>query len=305
MKTSEAINIGSKILKNRNIISHKIDAEIILSHVLKTSREKLLINEQAISYTDLKRFKKIISRRLKKEPIAYIFNKKEFRSKDFYVVKNSLIPRPETELLIDPIIKKFRRKSLYFLDVGVGTGCIMLSILNELNNSRGLGIDICNKAISVAKINLKTMNLNKRASLKCRSIDTIYNKNIQKLILGDIKIAEDRIFTIQTAGGTTSLRVASELLKETSKNINIWVSNPTWSNHIPVFESTNIKFRVYPYYDMETNTLLFDRMIACLETVPKGDAVLLHACCHNPTGMDPTLEQWKEIIQVMNHHLKD
>ena len=182
MRTSEAINIGSKILRNKNIVSHKIDAEIILSHILKTSREKLLINEQDISHTDLKRFKKIISRRLKKEPIAYIFNKKEFRSKDFYVVKNSLIPRPETELLIDPIIKKFRGKSLYFLEVGVGTGCIMLSILNELNNSRGLGIDICNKAISVAKINLKTMNLNKRASLKCRSIDTIYNKKFDLIV---------------------------------------------------------------------------------------------------------------------------
>ncbi len=182
MKTSEVINIGSRILKNRNIISHKIDAEIILSHVLKTSREKLLINEQAISYADLKRFKKIISRRLKKEPIAYIFNKKEFRSKDFYVIKNSLIPRPETELLIDPIIKKFKGKSLYFLEVGVGTGCIMLSILNELNNSRGIGIDICNKAISVAKINLETMNLNKRASLKCRSIDKIYNKKFDLIV---------------------------------------------------------------------------------------------------------------------------
>ena len=182
MKTSEAIDIGSKILKNRNITSHKIDAEIILSHVLKTSREKLLINEQAISYINLKRFKKIISRRSKKEPIAYIFNKKEFRSKDFYVVKNSLIPRPETELLIDPIIKKFKGKSIYFLDMGVGTGCIMLSILSELNNSRGLGIDICNKAISVAKINLETMKLNKRASLKCRSIDTIYNKKFDLIV---------------------------------------------------------------------------------------------------------------------------
>ena len=182
MKTSEAINIGSKILKNRNITSHKIDAEIILSHVLKTSREKLLINEQAISYINLKRFKKIISRRSKKEPIAYIFNKKEFRSKDFYVVKNSLIPRPETELLIDPIIKKFKGKSIYFLDMGVGTGCIMLSILSELNNSRGLGIDICNKAISVAKINLETMKLNKRASLKCRSIDTICNKKFDLIV---------------------------------------------------------------------------------------------------------------------------
>ena len=182
MKTSEVINIGSKILKNRNIISHKIDAEIILSHVLKITREKLLINEQSISYTDLKRFKKIIYRRSKKEPIAYIFNKKEFRSKDFYVVKNSLIPRPETELLIDPIIKKFKGKSFYFLDMGVGTGCIMLSILSELNNSRGVGIDICNKAISVAKINLETMNLNQRASLKCRSLDTIYNKKFDLIV---------------------------------------------------------------------------------------------------------------------------
>ena len=182
MKTSKAINIGSKILKNRNITSHKIDAEIILSHVLKTSREKLLINEQAISYTNFKRFKKIISRRSKKEPIAYIFNKKEFRSKVFYVVKNSLIPRPETELLIDPIIKKFKGKSIYFLEMGVGTGCIMLSILSELNNSRGLGIDICNKAISVAKINLETMKLTKRASLKCRSIDTIYNKKFDLIV---------------------------------------------------------------------------------------------------------------------------
>ncbi len=193
MKASEVINIGSKILKNRNIISHKIDAEIILSHVLKTSREKLLINEQAISYINLKRFKKIISRRSKKEPIAYIFNKKEFRSKDFYVVKNSLIPRPETELLIDPIIKKFKGKSIYFLDMGVGTGCIMLSILSELNNSRGLGIDICNKAISVAKINLETMNLNRRASLKCRSIDTIYNKKFDLIVSNPPYIAKREI----------------------------------------------------------------------------------------------------------------
>ena len=87
MKTSEVINIGSRILKNRNIISHKIDAEIILSHVLKISREKLLINEQAITYTDLKRFKKIISRRLKKEPIAYIFNKKNLEAKIFMLLK--------------------------------------------------------------------------------------------------------------------------------------------------------------------------------------------------------------------------
>ena len=181
MQTSELINFGSKILR-KNTNSHRIDAEIILSHILKISREKILISENKVSKKNISKFKSLINRRLCNEPIAYILNKKEFRSKDFYVVKNSLIPRPETELLIDPIIKKFRGKSLYFLDIGVGTGCIMLSILSELNNSRGLGIDVCNKAISVAKINLQNMNFNKRASLKCRSIDTIYSKKFDLIV---------------------------------------------------------------------------------------------------------------------------
>ena len=141
-----------------------------------------MTKEYNVSEKKITKFKALISRRSKSEPIAYIFKRKEFRSKDFYVVKNSLIPRPETELLIDPIIKKFKGKSLYFLDIGVGTGCIMLSILSELNKSRGLGIDICNKAISVAKINLETMNLNKRASLKCRSIDKIYNMKFDLIV---------------------------------------------------------------------------------------------------------------------------
>ena len=182
MQTSEIINIGSKALKNRNINSHRIDSEIILSHVLKISREKLLVNESDVSKKDLDKFRSLISRRLCNEPIAYIINKKEFRSEDFFVDNGSLIPRPETELLIDPIIKFFKKKSLFFLDIGVGTGCIMFSILRELNHSRGIGIDISKKAISNAKINLYKLKIENRAKLLCKPVGQIFNQKFDLIV---------------------------------------------------------------------------------------------------------------------------
>jgi len=182
MQTSEIINIGSKALKNRNINSHRIDSEIILSHVLKISREKLLVSESDVSKKDLDKFRSLISRRLCNEPIAYIINKKEFRSEDFFVDNGSLIPRPETELLIDPIIKFFKKKSLFFLDIGVGTGCIMFSILRELNHSRGIGIDICKKAISNAKINLYKLKIENRAKLLCKPVGQIFNQKFDLIV---------------------------------------------------------------------------------------------------------------------------
>jgi len=182
MQTSEIINIGSKVLKNRNINSHRIDSEIILSHVLKISREKLLVSESDVSKKDLDKFRSLISRRLCNEPIAYIINKKEFRSEDFFVDNGSLIPRPETELLIDPIIKFFKKKSLFFLDIGVGTGCIMFSILRELNHSRGIGIDICKKAISNAKINLYKLKIENRAKLLCKPVGKIFNQKFDLIV---------------------------------------------------------------------------------------------------------------------------
>ena len=141
MLSSKLINIGAKVLRNKNILSYRIDSEIILSYIMNIPREKLLISENNVPAKNIREFKILISRRLRDEPIAYILNKKEFRSENFFVNNNSLIPRPETELLIDPIIKFFKRKNLYFLDIGVGTGCIMLSILKELKHSRGIGVD--------------------------------------------------------------------------------------------------------------------------------------------------------------------
>ncbi len=175
MNSVELINLGSKTLKKNNIYSYKIDSELILSNILNISREKLLINNYSISNKNINKFNYLISRRSKSEPIAYILKKKEFVSKDFYVDYKSLIPRPETELLIDPIVKIFKNKSLFFLDIGIGTGCILLSILNKLKHSKGLGIDVCNKTLLNSKINLKNFNLSNRAKLLHRSIDQIRN----------------------------------------------------------------------------------------------------------------------------------
>ena len=182
MKSSELIDIGSKLLREKNINSHKLDSEIILSHVLKTDREQLLISEKDISYEDFNIFNIMLTRRSKNEPIAYITNQKEFRSKNIYVASDVLIPRPETELLIDPLVSKFKGRNLFFLDVGVGSGCIISSLLKELKSSKGIGIDICKRALSIAKINLRDNNLENRSNLKCKSIDQVFNMKFDLII---------------------------------------------------------------------------------------------------------------------------
>ena len=181
MQLSELINFGSKILR-KSTNSNRIDAEIILSHILKISREKILISENKISKKNISKFKSLINRRLCNEPIAYILNKKEFRSKDFFVDKKSLIPRPETELIIDPIVKDFKNKSLFFLDIGVGSGCIISSILKELSHSKGVGIDICKDTILNAKINLLNLKVQNRARLLNRSFNNIFNHKFDLVV---------------------------------------------------------------------------------------------------------------------------
>ena len=124
----------------------------------------------------------MISRRLLNEPVAYIINKKEFRSKDFFVNSSALIPRPETELLIDPIVKLFKQKNLFFLDIGVGSGCIIFSILKELSHSKGVGIDVSRKAIRNAQVNLQRFKIKNRAKLFCKSIDNVFNLKFDLII---------------------------------------------------------------------------------------------------------------------------
>ena len=182
MKTTQLLDFGSNILRSKKIISHRIDSEVILSYILKISREKLLIKEDKVCNENIIKFRSLISRRLKQEPVAYIIARKEFRSEDFFVDRKSLIPRPETELLIDPIVKIFKNKNLFFLDIGVGSGCIIFSILKELNHSKGIGIDICKKAVLNAKINLNRFNLKNRVKLLNQSVDQVLNKKFDLIV---------------------------------------------------------------------------------------------------------------------------
>ena len=180
MKTNELINLGSTFLKHNRILSNKIDSEIILSHILGISRERLLINETEIEQDEVKKFKSLILRRSKNEPVAYIVNNKEFRSKNFFVDKNSLVPRPETELLIDPIIKMFKNKKPYFLEVGFGTGCLTYSILSELNQSRGVAIDVSKETLNNAKKNLKKFK--NRIKLLTTSVESLRNTKFDLIV---------------------------------------------------------------------------------------------------------------------------
>ena len=175
MNISSLLASGSRILKSNSIKTHVLDSELILSDILKSQREKLIINsDHIISEKIINNFNKLILRRSKKEPIAYILKKREFWSKDFFVNQNTLIPRPETELLCEQLIKIFKGKSINFLDIGTGTGCILLTILSEINEAKGIGLDISKKAIDVAKRNSKNLNLSLRAKLFTRSLEEIY-----------------------------------------------------------------------------------------------------------------------------------
>ena len=183
MEILELINSGSIRLKDKNIYSHKIDSEILLSRVLNKSREELLINlKQKIEPREISNFLRLIDRRSSKEPIAYILEEKEFWSKSFLVSKNTLVPRPETELMVEKIIKIFRKKNIFILDIGTGTGCILLSILSELKNSKGTGIDISSKAIQIAIANSRKHNLTERTKFCKRSLDDIYHNKFDLIV---------------------------------------------------------------------------------------------------------------------------
>ncbi len=160
MKALEAIKSGSSFLKESKINSHILDSELLLSTILNKSREEILTNlDVEINSKQIAAFNNYLIRRSKNEPLAYIVEEKEFWSKKFYVNKNTLIPRPETELLVSKLVDIFKQKKITILDIGTGSGCIILSLLSELKKSKGIGVDISSKAILVAKKNAYKLNL--------------------------------------------------------------------------------------------------------------------------------------------------
>ena len=185
MNLENTVKKASQILKNHNIYSHELDAQIILSDIMGIKREFLITNNEInISEKVLEKYDIAIRRRIKREPVAYITGKKEFWSEDFTVNQATLIPRPETELLIYKAIDFFKNKRINILDIGTGTGCILLSILKELNFSRGTGIDISSKAIATAEINSKNLNLFSRTKFKVFDLNK-YNAGKYDLIVSN------------------------------------------------------------------------------------------------------------------------
>ena len=185
MILENTVKQASQLLKSHNISSHELDAQIILSDILGVTKEFLVTNDKInISKKITQQYSKAIKRRINREPVAYIIGKKEFWSKYFIVSKATLVPRPETELLIYKLVKFFKNKKINILDIGTGSGCILLSILKELNFSRGIGIDISRKAIEIAKINCKKLNLLNRSKFKVFDVNR-FNEGKYDLIVSN------------------------------------------------------------------------------------------------------------------------
>ena len=183
MNILDLISKGSYKLKNNSILSYRLDSEILLSKVLKKSRERVIIDqEEKVCKERLFKFNILIKRRSRKEPIAYILNEKEFWSKKFLVNKNTLIPRPETELMVEKLVEINKGKSISILDVGTGSGCIIISLLSELKNASGIGIDICRKAVLVAKKNAKFHSLTSNLKFYCKPVQKIFNKKFDLVV---------------------------------------------------------------------------------------------------------------------------
>jgi len=125
-----------------------------------------------------------------------------------------------------------------------------------------------------------------------------FNAAMQELAFGD-SVPGERLVTLQSPGGSGALRVAAGLILRAREDATVWVSKPTWANHIPLLGGAGLTLEPYPYYDAERHVLEMDAMLAALRNIPQGDIVLLHACCHNPSGLDPTEDQWRAIAEVI------
>ena len=173
MKIENILNKGADILKANKIVNPFLDAEILLSESIKKNKKHIILNPtEVLKRQHLNKFNKLIERRKKGEPVAYLINKKEFWKNEFYINKDVLIPRPDSELIIEQVLKIYSKDTqLQVLDVGTGSGCILLSILKERQNFYGTGIDVSKKSINVSKFNAKKLKLGNRVKFYNSDVD--------------------------------------------------------------------------------------------------------------------------------------
>ena len=178
MNINLAISQGSKILKNKFIPNSQLDSEILMAKTINKDRKYILLNSNNIlNKNDLNNFYELIKKRSLGNPIAYLTNKKFFWNSEFYITKDTLIPRPDTELIVENILRLTKQKNkINILEIGIGSGCVLLSILSERKNFYGTGIDISKNCINISKINAINLKLTSRLKL--------YKSDVDKFNLG-------------------------------------------------------------------------------------------------------------------------
>ena len=186
MDIQSALKKGQSILIDNNIISAKLDSEILMSQAIRKNKKFIILNlHKEIEKRDFDYFNNLIQERAKSKPIAQIIKKKDFWKYEFIVNNNVLIPRPDTEILIEQALKLVKNKNrLQILDIGIGSGCILMSILKEKKNFIGTGIDISNKSLQISKVNGQKLRINNRLRLFKSNIDN-FNTGKYDLIVSN------------------------------------------------------------------------------------------------------------------------
>ena len=184
MNIENTLNKAARYLKQYNINNPYLDSEILLSKIINKDKKYIILNsKENLKNEHLDSFNFLIERRRKGEPVAYLVNKKEFWKNTFYVDKNVLIPRPDTELIVAQVLKTYSKdKYLQVLDIGTGSGCILLSLLAERPQFCGTGIDISKQSINVSKYNAKRLNLTNRVKFYNSDVDNFKNRKYDLIV---------------------------------------------------------------------------------------------------------------------------
>ena len=230
MNIQSALTEGTNILKNKSILSAKLDSEILMAKALGKKREYIILNnDKIIKEQNLKYFKKLVHERATRKPIAYLLKKKSFWNSEFYVNKNTLIPRPDTEIILEQVLKFTKNKNyLNILDIGVGSGCILLSVLNERKNFYGTGIDISKNSLDTCKINAKKLLLDRRVKFFKSDVDKfaigkydLVVSNPPYIKTCDLKYLESDVIKFEPKlaldGGLDGLSVIRKVIKKSSE----------------------------------------------------------------------------------------
>jgi release factor glutamine methyltransferase len=268
MLVNDAIAFAEQELKRSNNLNSRLDSEILVSHLINIPRESIYSKlKENLSSNKTEELQKLVSRRVKKEPIAYILNNKEFWSTNFYVDRSVLIPRPETEVLIDLILSQISNKNNYLniLDIGTGSGCILISLLKELVKAKGIGVDKSTKAIAIAKKNSISQQVDNRASFKNVNLEEIkFDKKFDLIVSNppylpdvslknlnlDIKLYEPKI---ALQGGVQGVDFLCKIINLASKILKI--------NGLLALEIGDNQFHILATYLKKNRFKILDKYI--------------------------------------------